>query len=89
MTTTTAAATDVRTFAIDKAHSEVNFQVRHLITKVRGRFTDFAGTVRFDELKSDPDKVAAAARRKDGVRVVDAQGVECFRLWIPSTPLQE
>lgn len=52
----------------------------------RGKQT---GTVRFDELKNDPDKVAAAARRKDGVRVVDAQGVERFRLWIPSTPLQE
>ena len=42
---TTAAAT---TYAIDKAHSEVTFQVRHLLTKVRGRFTDFAGAVRFD-----------------------------------------
>ena len=28
----------IRTFAIDKAHSEALFQVRHLITKVRGRF---------------------------------------------------
>ena len=36
-------------YAIDKAHSEVTFQVRHLLTKVRGRFSDFAGTVRFDQ----------------------------------------
>ena len=41
-TETTAAA---RTYAIDKAHSEVTFQVRHLLTRVRGRFTDFAGAI--------------------------------------------
>jgi polyisoprenoid-binding protein YceI len=45
MTTTTTA---LRTFVIDKTHSEVIFQVRHLVTKVRGRFGDFSGTVVFD-----------------------------------------
>lgn len=49
MTTATATATPVRTFAIDKTHSEAAFQVRHLISKVRGRFTDFDGTIEFDE----------------------------------------
>jgi polyisoprenoid-binding protein YceI len=49
MTTTTATTAPARTFTIDKTHSEVTFQVRHLVTKVRGRFTDFNGTVRFDE----------------------------------------
>ncbi|MBL8137671.1 MAG: YceI family protein [Acidobacteria bacterium] len=43
-----STATAVRAFAIDKTHSEAAFQVRHLITKVRGRFGDFAGTVQFD-----------------------------------------
>lgn len=34
------------TYAIDKAHSEVGFVARHLIgTKVRGRFTDFDGSI--------------------------------------------
>jgi polyisoprenoid-binding protein YceI len=37
-----------RTFQIDKTHSEAAFQVRHLISRVRGRFTDFAGTLQFD-----------------------------------------
>ena len=50
MTTKTAIAAPVRTFAIDKTHSEVTFQVRHLLTKVRGRFTDFNGTIQFDEV---------------------------------------
>lgn len=35
-----------RTYAIDPAHSEVGFAVRHLmISKVRGNFTGFTGTV--------------------------------------------
>jgi len=49
-TTTIAPAT---TFAIDKAHSEITFQVRHLITKVRGRFADFEGSVTFDEARPE------------------------------------
>ena len=49
MTPTRLATMTARTYAIDKAHSEVTFQVRHLLTKVRGRFSDFTGTLRFDE----------------------------------------
>jgi len=37
------------TYAIEKAHSEVFFQVRHLVTKVRGRFSDFEGNITMDE----------------------------------------
>jgi polyisoprenoid-binding protein YceI len=40
------AATSTRTYAIDAAHSTVEFVVRHLmIAKVRGRFTGVTGTV--------------------------------------------
>jgi polyisoprenoid-binding protein YceI len=46
---TTAIDTAVKTYQIDAAHSEATFTVRHLITKVRGRFSDFAGTITFDE----------------------------------------
>ena len=49
---TTAAATTT-TYNIDKAHSEVTFQVRHLLTKVRGRFSDFAGTIQYDEARPE------------------------------------
>jgi polyisoprenoid-binding protein YceI len=39
------------TWNIDPAHSEVTFVIRHLMTKVRGVFTDFTGSVRIaDEL---------------------------------------
>lgn len=53
---TTATAT--RTFAIDKTHSEATFQVRHLITKVRGRFTDFSGAIDFNADAPTASKVA-------------------------------
>ena len=46
---TSAAPTSTQTFTIDKAHSEATFQVRHLVTKVRGHFSDFAGTIQFNE----------------------------------------
>jgi len=49
MTTTIDARTTAQTYVIDKMHSEVDFQVRHLLTKVRGRFTELAGTVVFDQ----------------------------------------
>ncbi len=49
MTATLDAVNAAQTYTIDKMHSEVAFQVRHLLTKVRGRFTEFAGTVSFDQ----------------------------------------
>jgi polyisoprenoid-binding protein YceI len=47
---TTLAALPLRadTFAIDPGHSEVSFQIRHLVSQVRGRFNDFSGTVQLD-----------------------------------------
>lgn len=56
--TATSTATPVRTFTIDKTHSEVTFQVRHLVTKVRGRFTDFSGTIQFDEARPEQSSLA-------------------------------
>jgi polyisoprenoid-binding protein YceI len=58
MTTATATATALRTFQIDKSHSEVMFQVRHLLTKMRGRFTEFAGGIEFDQEHPADSKVA-------------------------------
>jgi polyisoprenoid-binding protein YceI len=33
---------------IDRAHSEVGFDIRHFFNKVHGKFTDFDGTVSYD-----------------------------------------
>jgi len=55
MSTQTAVAT--RSLEIDRSHSEVAFQVRHLLSKVRGRFTDFSGTIQFDEAEPRESRV--------------------------------
>ncbi|HEX6323110.1 MAG TPA: YceI family protein [Vicinamibacterales bacterium] len=52
-----STATAIRTFQIDKAHSEAAFQVRHLITKVRGRFSEFEGAIQFDEAAPERSSV--------------------------------
>lgn len=48
-------AANVVTWEIDPVHSEVGFRVRHLVSRVRGRFTDFGGT-----LVADPANLAGA-----------------------------
>jgi polyisoprenoid-binding protein YceI len=47
-TTTTTTTVSIPTYEVDKAHSEVGFQVRHLLSKVRGQFADFEGAIVFD-----------------------------------------
>ena len=58
--TVTAAA--VPTLRIDPAHSEVTFQVRHLLTKVRGRFTEFDGTIEYDEAAPEHSHISFSVR---------------------------
>lgn len=41
-----ARAADV--YTIDPAHSDVSFQVRHLVSQVRGRFNEYSGTINMD-----------------------------------------
>jgi polyisoprenoid-binding protein YceI len=45
---TAAPASAPEVYTIDKGHSEATFRVRHLVTKVRGRFKEFSGTIRLD-----------------------------------------
>jgi len=47
ITTGTTFSTDIvpGTWTIDASHSEVGFTVRHLMSKVRGQFTKFDGTL--------------------------------------------
>lgn len=44
-TTTTTAQIPAGTWALDPAHTEIGFTVRHLMSKVRGRFDDFEGSI--------------------------------------------
>ena len=37
------------TYELDPSHTEVGFVARHMLTKVRGRFTEFSGTIEVGE----------------------------------------
>lgn len=58
MTATQETAVGTKPYTIDKAHSEVSFQVRHLLTKVRGRFSDFWGAIQLDEQHPENSSVS-------------------------------
>ena len=67
-----------RTYTIDRSHSSVGFRIRHLVSRVDGRFKDFAGTITYDPAapeKSSVDVTVQAAsidtdtpRRDDDLR---------------------
>lgn len=44
-------------YSIDPTHSDVSFQVRHMVTQVRGRFNDFSGTIQMDPAHLDKSSV--------------------------------
>ena len=48
-----ASAFAAESFVVDKAHSEADFQVRHLVSRVSGKFDDFSGMI------SIPDRANA------------------------------
>ena len=41
------------TYTVDKGHSEAIFTVKHLVSKVSGRFTDFGGSINIDPAKPE------------------------------------
>jgi polyisoprenoid-binding protein YceI len=60
------------TYTIDRAHSSVEFVVRHLLSKARGRFTEFSGEVVIGEGPEDSsakvDIVAASVNTNQEMR---------------------
>lgn len=51
---TAAAALPVQaadTYNVDPGHSDVGFQIRHMVTQVRGKFDDYKGTIQLDPAK--------------------------------------
>ena len=42
---------------LDPAHTMVEFVARHMLTKVRGRFTDFSGTIEVGEKPEDSSMI--------------------------------
>ncbi len=51
-----SALADATTFAVDGAHSTVEFKIRHLLTRVSGNFRDFTGQIVWN-----PEKPAASS----------------------------
>ena len=45
------------TYRIDATHSSVEFSIRHIVSRTTGRFTDFSGTVVYDQNKPEQSKV--------------------------------
>jgi polyisoprenoid-binding protein YceI len=53
--------TTTRTYAIDPAHSDVSFAIRHLmLSKIRGAFHGLTGTIALGESGDVPTKIEAA-----------------------------
>ena len=57
---TLPAGAAVDSWKIDEDHSTVSFQVRHLLTKVRGQFDAFQGTVQMDPQHPETGSVELA-----------------------------
>ncbi len=84
----TLAAAEPKTFTIDRAHTEVGFNIRHFFTKVHGRFTDFDGTIVYDpkaltassvEVTIRDSSISTGVDRRDGhMRTQDFFWVEKY-----------
>jgi len=42
------AAAEPINFVLDRAHTEIGFNIRHFFNKTHGRFKDFSGTIHYD-----------------------------------------
>jgi len=76
-------AMGAETFMIDKGHSEVGFQIRHMMSKVRGRFTDFEGRIEADRAKPSASTVeltiqTASINTANENRDKDLRGADFF-----------
>ena len=74
-------------YELDITHTQVEFVARHMLTKLRGRFTEFEGTIVVgDDLDSSSVEVEIKAesvqtnteQRDDHLRGVDFFEVESF-----------
>jgi len=73
LATAVIPALAVETYTVDPAHSSVGFTVRHLVSKVPGRFTTFSGTISYDPQKIENSSVdvtidAASITTDNGMR---------------------
>jgi polyisoprenoid-binding protein YceI len=60
--TAAAAPAGAKTYNIDRSHSHLGFSIRHLLTRVDGRFKDFAGAVVYDPKAPEKSSVEVTAQ---------------------------
>jgi len=53
----TTVLAEVETYKFDKAHTLIGFRIRHVLTKVEGRFKNFDGTIWIDRANPSASKV--------------------------------
>src|SRR3990172_7117497 len=54
-----AVAASAETYTIDAVPSSVEFSIRHLVSRTTGAFTDFAGTITYDESRPEATQIEA------------------------------
>jgi polyisoprenoid-binding protein YceI len=62
------------TYVIDKAHSSIGFQIRHLFSNVLGKFDDYTGTIQFGEASPEQSSVQVTIKTESidtGVKMRD------------------
>ena len=57
------------TFVVDPGHSEVSFTIRHLMSRVRGTFDDFSGTI----VRDDQDATKSSVEFRIQTKSVDTR----------------
>src|SRR3990170_6762106 len=58
VTISAMARLEAQTFEVDLVHSSVGFSIRHIVSNVKGRFTDFSGTIVYDPKKIENSSVS-------------------------------
>lgn len=58
----TAPATADEVFTIDRAHSEISFRIRHMMSRVQGSFGDYEGTINLS--REQPERSSVEFRIK-------------------------
>jgi len=74
-------------YVIDRSHSSVGFSVKHMvISSVKGSFTDFSGTIMYDEADISNSSVSVSIKTASIATVTSAafigqsyQGLRNFR----------
>ena len=52
-----ASSATADTWTVDKGHSDASFQIRHMMSRVRGHFNDYSGTIEADPARPETASV--------------------------------